>query len=166
MFELKPLSSGAVDSALAKAERYRLLNEPAEAESICRDILAVDPDHQAALRILTLSLTDQIHRERGAFQEALGAAGGLHEAYDRAYYAGIAWERRAKARHEEGGRGSQHAVHDWIGRAMDCFAKAEAIRPAGNDDALLRWNTCVRFLQQHPQYAQIDREVSEPLMLE
>ena len=166
MFELKPLSAQAVEGALAKAERYRLLNEPAEAESICRDILEVDDGNQAALRILSLALTDQIHRERGAFQESLSAAGRLHEEYERVYYTGIAWERRAKARHEEGGRGAQHAVHDWISRAMDCFGKAEALRPAGNDDSLLRWNTSVRFLRQHPQYAELEREVTEPLMLE
>ena len=166
MYELKPLSPEAVEGALAKAERYRLLNEPAEAESICRDILEVDVENQAALRILILALTDQITQERDAFQHALNAAASLQEEYDRDYYAGIAWERRAKARHEEGGRGSQHAVHDWIARAMDCFAKAEAARPAGNDDSLLRWNTCVRFLRQHPQYAELDPEVAEPLMLE
>ncbi len=166
MYELKPLSPQAVEGALAKAERYRLLNEPAQAESICRDILEVDVQNQAARRILILALTDQIAQERDAFQQALNAAASLEEDYDRIYYAGIAWERRAKARHEEGGRGSQHAVHDWIGRAMDCFAKAEAVRPAGNDDSLLRWNTCVRFLRQHPQYAELDREVTEPLMLE
>ncbi len=166
MHELKPLSPPAVEGSLAKAERYRLLNEPAQAESICQDILAVEPENQTALRILTLALADQIHRERDAFQEALGAANRLTEEYDRVYYTGIAWERRAKARHEEGGRGSQHAVHDWILRAMECFAKAEAIRPAGNDDALLRWNTCVRFLRRYPQYAELEREVTEPLMLE
>jgi hypothetical protein len=166
VFELKPLSPQAVEGALAKAERYRLLNEPAEAESICRDILEVDTVNQPALKILALALTDQISREHGAFQESLGAAARLTDGYERVYYTGIAWERRAKARHEEGGRGSQHAVHDWILRAMDCFAKAEAIRPGGNDDALLRWNTCVRFLQQHPQYAELEPEVTEPLMLE
>ena len=166
MLELKPLSPEAMESAIAKAERYRLLNEPAEAESICRDILEVNPDNQNTLRVLTLSLTDQIHRERDAFQEALGAAGRLTDAYERIYYTGIAWERRAKSRHEEGGRGCQHAVHDWIGRAMDCFSKAEAIRPHGNDDALLRWNTCVRFLRRHPQYAEFEHEAGEPLMLE
>ena len=166
MFELKPLSPEAVTGALAKAERYRLLNEPAEAESICRDILAIEAGNQPALKILTLALTDQIPKEREAFQEAISAAGRLAEAYDRSYYAGIAWERRAKARHEEGGRGSQHAVHDWIARAMACFAQAEGARQPGNDDALLRWNTCVRFLRQHPQYAELEHEVNEPLMLE
>ena len=166
MFELKPLSLPAIDGALAKAERYRLLNEPNEAESICRDILDVDPDNQPALRILALSLTDQIADERGAFQEAIAATHRLSDPYDRAYYAGIAWERRAKMRHHEGGRGAQHVVHDWIAKAMDHFTKAEALRPAGNDDSLLRWNTCVRFLQQHPQYAELEPEVAEPLMLE
>lgn len=166
MFELKPLSVQAVESAIAKAERYRLLNEPAEAESICRDILEIDVDNQPALRILTLALTDRILTERDAFQEALTAAGRLTDAYDRVYYAGIAWERRAKSRHEQGGRGCQPAVHDWIHRAMECYSQAEQLRAAGNDDSLLRWNTCVRFLRKYPQYAEAEPEISEPLMLE
>ena len=49
MFELKLLSTGAIPAALAQAERYRLLNEPGEAESICLDVLRVDPEHQDAL---------------------------------------------------------------------------------------------------------------------
>jgi len=166
VYQLKPLSPLAVEGALAKAERYRLLNEPSQAESICLDILDVDHDNQAALRILTLSLTDQIHRELGAFRQATVAAARLRDEYERAYYTGIAWERRARARHDEGGPGARPAVHDWIARAMECFASAEALRPAGNDDSLLRWNTCVRFLKQHPQYAAIEHEILEPLMLE
>jgi len=47
---------------LTKAERYRLLNEPEEAESICRDILDVDPTHEAALVNFLLALTDQFPR--------------------------------------------------------------------------------------------------------
>jgi hypothetical protein len=34
-------------------------------------------------------------------------------------------------------------------QAMDCFEKAEAIRPAGNDDAILRWNGCARIIQRN-----------------
>jgi hypothetical protein len=45
---LKPLSVDAIPSALVNAERYRFLNEPGEAESICLDVLAVDPANQAA----------------------------------------------------------------------------------------------------------------------
>ena len=98
MFTLKPISHDSVSGALAKAERYRLLNEPGEAESICRDILAVEPDHQQALISLILSLTDQIAHDAHAFGNALSMVDHLQTPYDRAYYAGIAWERRAKAR--------------------------------------------------------------------
>ena len=59
MFELKTLSPEAVPRALAKAERYRLLNEPAEAESICLDALNIDPDNQDLLVMLLLAITDQ-----------------------------------------------------------------------------------------------------------
>ena len=58
-FELKTLSPEAVPRALEKAERYRLLNEPGEAESICLDALDVEPDNQEALVTLLLALTDQ-----------------------------------------------------------------------------------------------------------
>ncbi len=60
MFELKPLSPSAIPAALAKAERYRLLNEPEQAQSICEDILAAEPDHRrCADRMLMLALTDR-----------------------------------------------------------------------------------------------------------
>ena len=59
MFELKPLSKDAIAGALAKAERYRLLNEASEAESICLDVLNIDPANQDALVTLLLALTDQ-----------------------------------------------------------------------------------------------------------
>ncbi len=48
-YKLKPISSAGIDEAISKAELYRYLNEPGEAESICRDILALDPEHQTAL---------------------------------------------------------------------------------------------------------------------
>src|SRR5207253_3166980 len=35
--------------------------------------------------------------------------------------------------------------------AMHWYEKAMASSPAGNDDAILRWNACVRFLEQNPQ---------------
>ena len=70
MFELKSISTQAIARAIVKAERYRLLNEPQEAESICRDILTVDPENQEALVMLLLSITDQFGRtsEVGAGQ--------------------------------------------------------------------------------------------------
>src|SRR5215469_9588980 len=58
-YQLKRISTDAIEEAVAKAELYRSLNEPEEAESICRDILAIEPNHQLAARLLGLALTDQ-----------------------------------------------------------------------------------------------------------
>src|SRR5215813_12063900 len=151
MFELKAISAGSFPGALAKAERYRLLNEPTEAESICRDILDADPSNQAALTSLILALTDQIPEDSGAFGRALTAVRQLEPAYDRAYYAGIAWERRARAAYRSGSPGARRYVHDWIVQALRQFEEAERLRVPDNDDAILRWNTCVRFLAGHPE---------------
>ena len=62
VFNLKPLSRDAVPAALIKAERYRLLNEPGEAESICLDILQVDPANRDA----TVMLRAGAHRSVSA----------------------------------------------------------------------------------------------------
>ena len=166
MFALKPISPDSVAGALARAERYRLLNEPSEAESICLDILAVEPRNEAALISLVLALTDQIPQDPRAFEKALGAAGRLQTAYDRPYYSGIAWERRAKARHHRGGQGGGHDVYDWIVKALQSFETASALREPGNDDAILRWNACVRFLQRHKELAPRTEEAHEPIMSE
>jgi hypothetical protein len=151
MFELKRITHEAIPGALARAERYRLLNEPEEAESICLDILAVAPDNQSALVMLLLALTDQFRAGQRAecFTEAQAVLPRLAGEYERFYYAGIIWERRATARLDHGGAGGTKVVAPWIARAMDYYEKAEAIRPAGNDDAILRWNTCARLSMRH-----------------
>lgn len=159
MLELKRISSDSLSGALAKAERYRLLNEPEEAESICRDVLAIAPANQQAIVSLTLALTDQIGHDSEAFSKALATIEWLSGPYERAYYAGIAWERRAKARYIGAGQGAQHYVYEWILKAMDLFEQAEPIRPPNNDDALLRWNACVRYLWSHKDVSPSTEEV-------
>jgi hypothetical protein len=149
MFELKPLSKDAVESALAKAERYRLLNEPHEAESICLDVLEIEPGNRQAQVMLLLALSDQCGDGSGAAGRAQQLAGELENEYERLYYSGLVAERRARAQLERGGA-TPHGVYDWLMDALDYFQRAEAVRPAGNDDAILRWNTCVRVLQKHP----------------
>jgi hypothetical protein len=159
MDKLKKLDPRAIPSALAKAERYRFLNEPREAESICRDILATDPEGQGgsggAYAVLILAMTD-------LFAGAPGAGGGslpdrvlplvteLDSPYDRAYLSGVICERWAKA---ELARGIQHTpphvVYDWLARAMAHFEEAEELAPVGNEDAVLRWNSCVRILDRN-----------------
>jgi hypothetical protein len=159
---LKPLGRDSIDGALAKAERYRLLNEPGEAESICLDILEVDPENQSARIALLLALSDQFVEEPQAFGRAREVATSLASDYDRAYYGGLIAERRAKAQLARHGSGA----YDWIVDAMECFERAEALRPAGNDDALLRWNACVRFLERHPYLRPGGQEREEIEMLE
>lgn len=165
MFATKPISPESVAGALSKAERYRLLNEPGEAESICRDILEIEPDNHQALVSLILSLTDQIPEEARAFANAQSTIAQLQSPYDRAYYSGIAWERRAKARHLGGGQGARQYVYDWIVTALRFFEEAERLRVPGNDDAVLRWNACVRFLE-HKQLSPQIEEAPEPIVSE
>jgi hypothetical protein len=166
MRELKPLSRDAVDAALAKAERYRLLNEPHEAESICLDVLTIDATNQAALITLLLALTDQFAEVPAAHQRARETLSSLHSEYDKAYYAGIISERRAKAQLARGGAGSSVGAYDWLTEAMRDFERAQSLRPPGNDDALLRWNACARFLDRHPQLRPAHEEQPEIEMLE
>ncbi len=152
MFELKPLSKEALTSALEKAERYRLLNEPWEAGSICRDILESDPENQEARIVLLLSLTDQFRTGGGASAKSMEMARevveGLSGEYERAYYSGIICERKAKVILARSGPGSGAVTYDWLRRAMEWYEKAEALQPPGNDEAVLRWNTCARIIMQ------------------
>ncbi|HET6218658.1 MAG TPA: hypothetical protein VFE27_16670 [Acidobacteriaceae bacterium] len=166
MFTLKPISRDSLDGALAKAERYRLLNEPTEAESICRDILEIAPANREARISLILALTDELPRDDRAFASAIAETAGLESVYDRFYYAGIAWERRAKAFHDAGRPGSSGRVYEWIVKAMGLFEEAERVRPAGNDDPILRWNACVRFLERHKSLGPATEDVKEPILSE
>ncbi len=152
MFDLKVLSPGAIPAALAQAQRYRLLNEPSEAESICLDVLRIDPDNEDALITLVLSYTDQFHE--GSIAQPAAAAeeavGRIRDEYRRHYYSGIIRERRGKADLRTDRPGSARSAREWLHDAMHCYERAESIRPEGNDEALLRWNTCARILMSLP----------------
>jgi len=146
MLELKQISKEAIPRALAKAERYRLLNEPHEAESICRDVLRADPGNQDAVVALVLALTDQFGSRHAAdMSKARQALAQLKDEYERAYYGGIIYERWAKAQFEL--HVPAHLALDWMQEAMSAYERAEKLRPEGNDDAVLRWNSCLRFIE-------------------
>ena len=147
-FQLKALSREGVPEALNKAIRYRLLNEPSQAESICLDILQIAPANQEALTTLLLALTDQFGSGVSASQ-AKEVLKRLDSEYDRAYYAGIIAERSARARLREGHVGAASMIYHELTEAMSWYEKAEASRPPANDDSILRWNTCARTLMQH-----------------
>jgi tetratricopeptide (TPR) repeat protein len=154
MLRLKPISAELIPSALERALRYRLLNEPLEAESICLDVLKIDPENQEALVTLLLSLTDQFDEDlAAAVKEARAVLPRFKDEYSRLYYDGVICERQAKANLKRGGVGAHYVAYDWFVQAMDCYERAEKIRPPGNDEAVLRWNTCARILMRHAELA-------------
>jgi hypothetical protein len=159
MLDLKPLSKDAIPAALEKAMRYRLLNEPAEAESICLDVLKADPRNQEAIVTLLLALTDRFEKGYGVSDtQAKELLSQIKSDYERYYYAGILNERRAKAKLRQGTPDCRFQAYDLFREAMSWFEKAEAIRPAGNDDAVLRWNTCARIIARNNLVARQEEE--------
>jgi len=154
MATLKIIPVAGVSDALEKALRYRLLNEPAEAESICRDILAIEPGNQDAVVPLLLSITDQFETD---FTTALDAAKEvltlIQGEYEQAYYEGIIFERWGRTQYAKHLPGK--FVTGWIREAMRCYEAAEKLSEQDNPDAILRWNTCVRFLEKQADVEEI-----------
>ena len=157
--ELKSISKAGIEEALSKAELYRYLNEPEETESICHDILAIEPGHQTALRMLGMALTDQFDGSAAdRYGEAERVLRRLADRYEQLYYLGILHERRAKAMLRAGR--APHTLLPFFEEAMRCFSQAADMRPKGNDDAILRWNRCVRILASRPEFAAEKETVS------
>ncbi len=164
MPELKSLHKDAIPAALEKAERYRLLNEPGEAESICLDILQVDPENQHAIITLLLALTDRFEKGYGVSDmQTKELLSRVKSDYDRAYYSGIVAERRAKMKLRQNTPDCRFQAYDLLREAMHWFEQAEAVRPAGNDDAVLRWNTCARMIAKNQLTAREDENIEPPL---
>jgi hypothetical protein len=164
MFELKRLSDEAIPAALEKALRYRLLNQPAVAESICHDVLKIDPENQQALVVLLLALTDRFGKGYTVgILQAEEVVSRLRDAYERAYYAGVICERRAKAQLHYGYPGAGHDAYELLLEAMNRYEQAESFRQPKNDDALLRWNTCARLIRSNQLTRRTEERVELPL---
>jgi hypothetical protein len=163
--ELKPITREGVPHALEKAERYRIINDPSSAESICLDVLEVDPGNQHALLTLLLAITDQFAEgSTEGVERARELLPKLVDPYKRAYYAGIICERCAKAHLRSVMPGSAELAYDWFREAMSWYEQAEAQRPPGNDEAILRWNTCARILANNPHVRPRVEERIEPAL--
>jgi hypothetical protein len=152
-FELKKLTGAGVSAALAKAERYRLLNEPEPAESICRDVLEIEPRNQEALQLLILALTDQFGTSSASrVRRAQDLVGLIEDEYRRHYLMGLVHERegRSSLRRATGSQAAygNQAAYESFRDAMEEYERAEALRPAGIDDPILRWNSCVRIIER------------------
>ena len=158
----RTINPESVPRALAKAERYRLLNEPRQAESICRDVLEVDAKNDAARHMLLLALTDQFDGKDAAILEQSKALCAEEPAdYERAYYAGVIAERWGKAMLDRGF--AKHKVYELLDEALEHYDQAIAKAPKGNDDAILRWNTCLRLIERYGLDAEQDQMRTERL---
>lgn len=165
MAKPRPISKAGVPAAMEKATRYRLLNEPLQAESICRDILAIDADNQEALITLLLAITDQFDNAiASSLNDANDLLPQIKGAYARPYYEGIVNERWGNAQLAKG----IHASVGWFSAAMRCYAKAEELSEPDNDDAILRWNSCVRIMDRYefahePMTHDVDAEFGDDM---
>src|SRR5207248_9177566 len=83
--------------------------------------------------------------------------------YERAYYAGLIWERQGHAhlRHHElfSHANTYHAVRE----AMKQYDRAEALRPHGNDDAILLWIACAAVLMHNPEILHLSDARFQPI---
>jgi hypothetical protein len=147
-FQIKTIRIESVPHSLEMARRYRLLNEPRQAESICLDILALEPDNEAARIELVLTMSDQFAGTRRSPRRAdiMAHIEKLTDEFSKHYYRGLVFEREALA-YLDRGHASTFA-YDGLRDAMECYEHAEKLRPAGNDDAILRWNACVRAIER------------------
>ena len=150
-FKLKKLSGEGVVAAIAKAEKYRLLNDPTMAESICHDILNIEPDNEDTKIILLLTLTDQfgLNRASQAPRKAKELVKEFKDEFKRIYYSGLINERLGTATLNSSAMGKEHNAYEWYIEAMELYEEAETLQPAGDNDAILRWNTCARIIMQH-----------------
>lgn len=163
MPSLKPISREGIPAALQKAHRYRVLNDSIAAESICLDVLAVDPANADAIVMHVLSITDQFTSGRiEDLRRAIAAVARLEDPYKSAYYQGIIAERWAKSILARDVPRAAEMAYEWIDKALTAYGKAEALRSPGNDEAILRWNTCVRMLERDSHLRPREAEAYEP----
>ena len=150
MSELKPISKDSIPKALIRAKHYRLLNEPWQAESICRDVLKIEPTHQQAILYLILSITDQFGNDRSSVNtaEAKELCMKLSSPFEQKYYRGIIAERMGKTTMQRNTPRVKYIAYEFYRTAMEFFEEAENIQPEGNQDAILRWNACARRIDE------------------
>jgi len=164
LFQPQPISRESIPRALTRAERYRLLNEPFQAESICRDILAADPGNQEAAIGLLLALTDMFDAGEAKLNDVRPIARSLSGAYEKLYYEGLAEERWACSLITQ--NYPPASIYDHFLLAMQRFEAAKKLAPSGNDDAVLRWNCCVRLIKRHGLVAEPDSETGDSCSLD
>lgn len=165
MLQLKPLHKASIPKAIDKAAHYRLLNEPWQTESICRDILDVEPEHQPAILNLILALTDQFGQQKPSCQiEAKELCRRLTNEYDKKYYRGLIEERTGKVAIRRTTPRARYIAYEHYRNAMNFYEEAEKIHPEDNEDAVLRWNACARSIQEYKLKRSPEEDHIQPFM--
>jgi tetratricopeptide (TPR) repeat protein len=146
--KLHDIHADSIELALDKARQYRSLLEPEIAESICLDILHIDPDNQPALVVYILALSDQLHHagKKTQVQAIEMAIQKLRSRYQQFYYTGLLHERRARFMLTQSM--ARVFAYDYFIEALQFYQKAEKIRPDHNDESILRWNSCIRTIEK------------------
>ncbi len=153
MSDLRPLERGLIPAALERAREYRGQAEPLQAESVCLDVLEVDPDNQEALTLLVLALADQFtHGSPPDLGRVRSLIPKIEGEYHRLFFSGLVAERRATAlvTHPRI-HGSGFLAFDLLRSAMEFYEQAREVAEDGNPEATLRWNACVRILERNPR---------------
>jgi hypothetical protein len=164
MFQLKHIPRESIPEALEKAERYRLLNEPILAQSICLDILETDPKNTKAIVTMLLAITDQFGKSSLVdINQAKQLLSNLPDEYEREYYAGLICERQGKSKLDKHMPDGGSVAYEWFQDAMYHYEKAEKIRPPEKYDAILRWNTCARLITRHNLKPRDEKHIEHPL---
>lgn len=159
-WQLKKLADKNLDAAVTLAKHYRDLNQPEEAESICRDVLDVSPENVDAWRTLGLALTDQFPSSwMTLFDDACAAFKKLPTEYEKVYYVGVAWERYAKAQLAAGR--AHNAIHAFE-EAMQRFEEAAKLSAKDDPAPILHYNHCVRSITTNPELARASQTHHEP----
>lgn len=155
---LHDIRISAVGKALEKAVQYRSLLEPEIAESICLDILKIDPENQDVLIVYMLALLDQISRteNQNQIKTIETAIEKLKSQYQRYYYTGLLNERRA--RHLLTQAMSHSFAYDYFIEALKSYQQAIDRCPEKNDEAILRWNSCIRTVEKEKLKPRRDSE--------
>jgi hypothetical protein len=85
-----------------------------------------------------LLITDQFAADLHHVEPATDAWSQLDDPYERACYGGIICARKAKALLRLSTLGSTRAAVAALQEAIACYGRAELLRPAGNEDVILR----------------------------
>lgn len=165
MPDIKPISKDAIPAALEKARHYRILNQPWQAESICRDILRADPDNQQTIYTIILAMTDQFeNRFKKGLTKTLEMVPKLTNKYEAEYCAGLIYERQAIAALNRQTPRAGYIAYEYLVKAMDFYEKAEKLRPPANEESVLRWNACLRLINQYQLHPSQEESGTQPLL--